>query len=207
MRIAQVAPLIESVPPGGYGGTEAVVSYLTEELVRQGHDVTLFASGDSQTSAELVAVRTSRAAARRGHHRSAGAPGGRAGGGGGAGPPLRRDSLAPRLLPLPAVATARRATRHDAPRPARHRGPPAGLHRVQRHAGRLDLERPAVPAAAGQLGRDDPPRPAARRAGAAFRGRRIPRVPGAHLAGEARRSRHRDRASHRARPSHRGQGG
>ena len=54
MRIAQVAPLIESVPPAGYGGTEAVVSYLTEELVRQGHQVTLFASGDSQTAAELV---------------------------------------------------------------------------------------------------------------------------------------------------------
>ena len=54
MRIAEVAPLIESVPPEGYGGTEAVVSYLTEELVRQGHDVTLFASGDSKTSAELV---------------------------------------------------------------------------------------------------------------------------------------------------------
>ena len=54
MRIAEVAPLIESVPPQGYGGTEAVVSYLTEELVRQGHQVTLFASGDSQTSAELV---------------------------------------------------------------------------------------------------------------------------------------------------------
>src|SRR5688572_28135176 len=54
MRIAQVAPLIESVPPEGYGGTEAVVSYLTEELVRQGHDVTLFASGDSKTSAELI---------------------------------------------------------------------------------------------------------------------------------------------------------
>jgi glycosyltransferase involved in cell wall biosynthesis len=54
MRIAQVAPLIESVPPQLYGGTERVVSYLTEELVRQGHDVTLFASGDSTTSAELV---------------------------------------------------------------------------------------------------------------------------------------------------------
>jgi len=54
MRIAQVAPLIESVPPQGYGGTEAVVSYLTEELVRQGHQVTLFASGDSQTAAELI---------------------------------------------------------------------------------------------------------------------------------------------------------
>src|SRR5215470_1286871 len=54
MRIAQVAPLYESVPPKLYGGTERVVSYLTEELVQQGHDVTLFASGDSQTSAELV---------------------------------------------------------------------------------------------------------------------------------------------------------
>jgi glycosyltransferase involved in cell wall biosynthesis len=54
MRIAQVAPLIESVPPRLYGGTERVVSYLTEELVRMGHDVTLFASGDSTTAARLV---------------------------------------------------------------------------------------------------------------------------------------------------------
>jgi glycosyltransferase involved in cell wall biosynthesis len=54
MRIAQVAPLYESVPPRLYGGTERVVSYLTEELVRLGHDVTLFASGDSVTSARLV---------------------------------------------------------------------------------------------------------------------------------------------------------
>jgi glycosyltransferase involved in cell wall biosynthesis len=55
VRIAQVAPLHESVPPKLYGGTERVVSYLTEELVRQGHDVTLFASGDSRTSARLIA--------------------------------------------------------------------------------------------------------------------------------------------------------
>jgi glycosyltransferase involved in cell wall biosynthesis len=54
MKIAQVAPLVESVPPNLYGGTERVVSYLTEELVRQGHEVTLFASGDSKTSARLV---------------------------------------------------------------------------------------------------------------------------------------------------------
>jgi glycosyltransferase involved in cell wall biosynthesis len=54
MRIAEVAPLYESVPPKLYGGTERVVSYLTEELVKQGHDVTLFASGDSTTRAELV---------------------------------------------------------------------------------------------------------------------------------------------------------
>jgi glycosyltransferase involved in cell wall biosynthesis len=54
MRIAQVAPLAESVPPKLYGGTERVVSWLTEELVEQGHRVTLFASGDSKTAADLV---------------------------------------------------------------------------------------------------------------------------------------------------------
>jgi glycosyltransferase involved in cell wall biosynthesis len=54
MRIAQIAPLDESVPPKLYGGTERIVSYLTEELVAQGHDVSLFASADSQTSARLI---------------------------------------------------------------------------------------------------------------------------------------------------------
>jgi glycosyltransferase involved in cell wall biosynthesis len=54
MRIAQIAPLTESVPPELYGGTERIVSYLTEELVRLGHEVTLFASGDSNTSARLI---------------------------------------------------------------------------------------------------------------------------------------------------------
>ena len=56
MRIAQVAPLFESVPPKGYGGTERIVSYLTEALVELGHEVTLFASGDSRTTARLRAV-------------------------------------------------------------------------------------------------------------------------------------------------------
>jgi glycosyltransferase involved in cell wall biosynthesis len=56
MRIAQIAPLTEAVPPKLYGGTERVVHWLTEELVAQGHDVTLFASGDSQTSAKLDAT-------------------------------------------------------------------------------------------------------------------------------------------------------
>ena len=55
MRIAQLAPLYEPVPPEGYGGTELAVHQITEELVRRGHEVTLFASGDSQTSARLVA--------------------------------------------------------------------------------------------------------------------------------------------------------
>jgi glycosyltransferase involved in cell wall biosynthesis len=56
MKIAQVAPLAESVPPQLYGGTERIVSWLTEELVRQGHEVTLYASGDSRTAARLVPV-------------------------------------------------------------------------------------------------------------------------------------------------------
>ena len=56
MRIAQIAPLAESVPPKLYGGTERVVSWLTEELVRLGHEVTLFATGDSSTNAKLVPV-------------------------------------------------------------------------------------------------------------------------------------------------------
>ena len=56
MKIAQVAPLIESVPPKLYGGTERIVSWITEELVNRGHEVTLFATGDSITSAKLVPV-------------------------------------------------------------------------------------------------------------------------------------------------------
>ncbi len=56
MRIAQIAPLTEAIPPTLYGGTERVVSWLTEELVAQDHEVTLFASGDSVTSANLEAV-------------------------------------------------------------------------------------------------------------------------------------------------------
>lgn len=56
MKIAQVAPLYESVPPKNYGGTERVVSYLTEELVRLGHEVTLYASGDSETKARLRSI-------------------------------------------------------------------------------------------------------------------------------------------------------
>ena len=56
MHIAQIAPLTEAIPPKLYGGTERVVSWLTEELIALGHEVTLFASGDSQTSAKLEAA-------------------------------------------------------------------------------------------------------------------------------------------------------
>ena len=64
MRIAQISPLFEAVPPKLYGGTERVVYSLTEELVAMGHDVTLFASGDSITSATLAADARAGAAAR-----------------------------------------------------------------------------------------------------------------------------------------------
>ncbi len=67
MRIAQVAPVAEAVPPERYGGTERVVSWLTEELVQRGHDVTLFAAGSSRTSATLVPVVP--CALRQGDHR------------------------------------------------------------------------------------------------------------------------------------------
>ena len=53
MQIAQIAPLMEAVPPKLYGGTERIVAYLTDELVAMGHEVTLFASGDSSTTANL----------------------------------------------------------------------------------------------------------------------------------------------------------
>jgi hypothetical protein len=54
MKIAQVSPLAERVPPIGYGGTERIVAYLSDELIRRGHEVTLFASGDSLTQGRLV---------------------------------------------------------------------------------------------------------------------------------------------------------
>jgi hypothetical protein len=56
MRIAQISPLTEAIPPKLYGGTERVISWLTEELVALGHDVTLFASGDTSTSAQLESI-------------------------------------------------------------------------------------------------------------------------------------------------------
>jgi len=84
MRIAQIAPLTESVPPRLYGGTERVVAYLTDELVSLGHDVTLFASGDSRTTANLAPAWP--AALRLG--------------------PECRDHLAPHLVMLEGVAAA-----------------------------------------------------------------------------------------------------
>ena len=131
MRIAQVAPLFESVPPRLYGGTERVVSYLTEELVRQGHEVTLFASGDSETTARLVAGLPAGALAGPGLPRDAAAPRPARRAGRPRGPSIRRDPFPPRLRPLPDRRAAPLPDRHDAPRPA---APARRASRSSRHS-------------------------------------------------------------------------
>ena len=100
MKIAQVAPLTEAVPPKLYGGTERVVAYLTDALVELGHDVTLFASGDSVTKATLVARLAARAAARSRVTGSLRAPVHAARDGGAAGARIRCDPLPPGLFRL-----------------------------------------------------------------------------------------------------------
>ena len=206
MRIAEVAPLIESVPPQGYGGTEAVVSYLTEELVREGHEVTLFASGDSQTSAELIPC-SPRA--------------------------LRLDDdvidpLAHQMVELEAVAA--QAHRFDIIHwhldyfhfPLSRR---LGVPQVTTLHGRLDIpdlqpvyteftEMPVVSISNDQRS----PLPQANWVATIHHGLppdmlepryepgRVPRLPRAHLAREAGRPRDRDLAAHRADPARRRQG-
>ena len=192
MRIAQVAPLYESVPPKYYGGTERVVSYLTEELVRQGHDVTLYASGDSVTKARLVAAcRRSlrldkRCVDQLAHH-------------------VRMlelvakeasrydlDPLPHRLPAFPAVAPARRSAPDHAARTPRHPRSPRAVPRVQRDAGGVDLECAAGAAAGGQLDGDGVPWTAAGPLPGPGAPGDISGVSRPDLAREARRSRDRD---------------
>ena len=130
MHIAQIAPLTEAIPPKLYGGTERVVSWLTEELIALGHEVTLFASGDSVTSARLDAVwpralRLDGVGARpeRAAHADAGA-------GLSARGRFRLSALPSRLLSVLAVLPAVDAVRHHLARPARSARTPAGVRRV-----------------------------------------------------------------------------
>ena len=186
MRIAQVSPLAESVPPKLYGGTERVVSWLTEELVRQGHEVTLFASGDSRTSARLVPV-TARALRLD---------------------PAIREPLGYHIMLLEEVR--KRAHEFDivhfhlellhAPL-ARSLGVPSvttlhgrldlpDLSPFPGAAAGIDLGLPAPAAAPGELGGDDLSRHAAQSAArppAAIAGRAIPGLPGADIARETAR--------------------
>ena len=116
MRIAQIAPLTESVPPRQYGGIERVVSFLTEQLVAMGHDVTLFASGDSVTRAMLVAG-WPRALRRT----------------------VRRTALPHRLLALFSVQPTINAISHHVAWPARPTGAGADLRELSARASSVDL--------------------------------------------------------------------
>ena len=193
MKIAQIAPLMESVPPRLYGGTERIVSYLTEELVRLGHEVTLFASGDSVTSANLVGC----------------AP-----------MALRLDANVRDPIPyymlmldrvrqhaddfdilhfhidqfhFPLFRPHGRSDRDDAARPAGPARPQAALCRLQRHAAGVDLQRATAadrrtPISSRTIYHGIPAdllKPTYQSA------RRLCRVSRPHLAGEAARPRHR----------------
>ena len=206
MRIAQVAPLSEAVPPKLYGGTERVIHWLTEELVALGHDVTLFASGDSLTSAKLDAswpralrldgsvrdanalhmLMLERVRQRRGDFRFPAFPSG--------------------LLSLLAVLPPIDAVRHHAAWPARPAGAPTGLYDLLVGAGDLDLQCATAAAPAGALGADHPPWPAREAAHAAGRHAAVFRVPGTHRSGERRRPRDPDRATLRHNAQDRRQG-
>ena len=206
MRIAQIAPLTEAIPPKLYGGTERVVHWLTEELVALGHDVTLFASGDSCTSAKLEAF-WPRA--------------------------LRLDGSIrdPNALHMAMLEQVRQqADEFDFlhfhldyyPFSLFSRQPTPFVTTLH---GRLDLpehqpvfdtfssvpvvsisERAAAAASAGAMGEDDLSRPAGEAARAAAGQAELLRIPRPHRAGEARRSRDPDRRALRHSAEDRGQG-
>ena len=195
MHIAQIAPLTEAIPPKLYGGTERVVSWLTEELIALGHEVTLFASGDSVTSARLEAV-WPRALRLDGSV---------------------RDPNALHMLMLERVY--QRAAEFDFlhfhldyyPFSLFSRQPTPfvttlhGRLDLPEHqpvfddfligAGGIDLERATAAAAAGALGADRPSRPARALADAQADQAVLFRISRPHRAGEGRRSRHPDRGS------------
>ena len=195
MRIAQVAPLTEAVPPKLYGGTERVVHWLTEELVALGNDVTLFASGDSQTSAKLDAT-WPKALRLDGSVRDPNA--------------LHMvmlervrqkcddeefDFLHFHLDYYPFSLFSRQPTpfRDHPARPARSARASAGVHDLLHGSGDFDLERAAASGAAGQLGPHHPSRPAGKTADAAAGRRRLSRGARPHRAGKRRRPRDQDR--------------
>src|ERR1700686_1539887 len=120
MHIAQIAPLTEAIPPKLYGGTERVVSWLTEELIALGHEVTLFARGDSQTSAKRPSARRRGARSQRAAHDDAGARLS-------ALERFRRPAFSSGLLSVLAVRPPGDAVRHHAARPARFARASAGV--------------------------------------------------------------------------------
>jgi hypothetical protein len=191
-RIAQLAPLAESVPPKLYGGTERVVAWLVDELVELGHDVTLFASADSRTKGKLHPVwpRALRLGPQCGLCRAAG-------GNRQARERLRPDPRAHRLVAASAAQPARRAV------PDHHAwsaGPPRPDRRgagVSRRGLRLDIRASARAASGGELGRHDPARAAFAPLPPVFRRGILSRLPRSPRGGERSRGRDPDRAGGR----------
>ena len=195
MRIAQISPLHESVPPKLYGGTERVVSFLTEALVDLGHEVTLFASGDSTTRAELVPCAPT--ALRLNHCvGSARPPRRHAGAGVRARRRVRRHALPHRLPALRAGAAAGGSSRHHACTAGWISPELAPIFRAYPDVPLVsisDAQREPHPRAnwAGTVYHGLPARPLRPVPGA----RALPGVPRPDLARKARRSRDRDRAA------------
>ena len=206
MRIAQIAPLTEAVPPKLYGGTERVVAYLTDALIELGHEVTLFAAGDSLTKAKLVPIwpRALRLDATIKDHLVPlfNTVGNR----GAARSRIRRYSLAPRLLRLSVVAALGGPIRYDIAWPARFAGTAAALRTVRRHPGRLDLQLAARTLAAGQLCGNSAARLAARLVDKRLRTRRISGVSRPHFTGKSPGCRDSNRRTSRAASQDRRQG-
>ena len=206
MHIAQVAPLTEAIPPKLYGGTERVVSWLTEELIALGHEVTLFASGNSVTSARLEAV-WPRALRLDG---------------------AVRDPNALHMMMLERVY--RRASDFDFLHchldyypfslfsrqptpfvttlawPARSARASAGVRYIFVGAGGVDLQFAAAAVAAGELGAHRASRPAGAASDAEAGQAVLFRVPRPHRAGKGHRPRHSHRAALRRAAQSRGQG-
>ncbi len=206
MHIAQVAPLTEAIPPKLYGGTERVVSWLTEELIALGHEVTLFASGDSVTSARLEAV-WPRALRLDGAVRD---------------PNALHMMMLERVYraasdfdflhchldyyPILAVLATGNAVYDYAAWPARFAGAPAGVRHIFVGAGGVDLQFAAPALAAGELGANRLSRPAGNAAHAQASQAVLLRVPRPHCAGKRLRPRHSHRPALWRPTQSRGQG-
>ena len=206
MRIAQVAPLHESCPPRFYGGTERVVSYLTEELVGLGHEVTLFASGDSRTAATLeagceIALRLDRRCKDPlVYHLIMLEPCGAA-------PTSSTSSIStPTTCIFRCSPIAWGKTLDDAARPARSARSSGHDARIPDDAAGIDLGRAAGADAVGQLVRHGAARPAARTSTRSARAGRLPRVSRPHQPGKGLGPGHRNCPPRAAAAADRGQG-
>ena len=206
MHIAQVAPLTEAIPPKLYGGTERVVSWLTEELIALGHEVTLVRQRRFGDFGPLGGGLAAGVAARRRGARSQCAAYDDAGARLPVRVRIRHPALSSRLLSVLAVFTAVDAVRDHAAWPTRPAGASAGVRHLFVGARCLDLEFAAPAAAAGELGAHHLSRAAGGAFGPASRQTELFRIPRPHRAGKGHRSRHPDCAALRRAAQSRRQG-